>query len=173
MPMHPTAPASRFLSADVLSVQTDYFFGPTATDRLEIEVPRGAIYRNDSTQRAFPCAVLAYGGKFYLLPNKCERTPIDQFETVDLALLERFQFDFPPVMYPDQLYIYIPPVDWTKLIAAEVEFEIDEDAVPPAVEIPGPVRHVRRRARVHPVEPERLMTRRTRSTKKNDYVYYK
>lgn len=165
--VHPTTPHSRFRMSSVLSVQTDYLMAIGHVDNLEVEIPHGSLYRNDRTKGAFPCAVLAYQDRFYLPPNKCERTSIFEFPTVERTVLERFSMDFPPVMDPDQMYIYIPPVDWTKPIAAELE--IDEDAVPPTVPIPapveaipegvrGPVRHVRRALR--PTEPTRLMTRR-------------
>lgn len=165
--VHPTAPASRFHLASILSVQTDFSPAFGHVDHLEIEIPHGSIYRNDRTRGAFPCAVLAYQGLFFIPPNECKRTSIFKFPTVDRAALASFLMDFPPVMDPNQMYIYIPPVDWTKPIAAELE--IDEDTVPPTVPIPapvdaipegvrGPVRHVRRALR--PTEPTRLMTRR-------------
>lgn len=165
-PMHPTAPHSRFVSAYTYSVQTDLFRDPTVGEHLEITVPFGNTYRNDRTKGAFPCAVLAYNNEYRLLPNRCEKTPIVQFPTVERTVLERYQVDFPPNMHPYQVYVYIPPVDWTKPIAAERE--IDEDTVPPTVPIPapvetipdgvrGPVRHVRR-ARP-PTEPTRLQAR--------------
>lgn len=153
--------------SSVHSVQTDYSPAFGDVEYLEVEVPHGCLYRNDRTKGAFPCAVLAYHNMFFLPPSHCERTSIFKFPTVERAVLERFSMDFPPVMDPKLVYIYIPPVDWTKPIAAELE--IDEDTVPPTVPIPapvdaipegvrGPVRHVRRALR--PTEPTRLMTRR-------------
>ena len=130
----------------------------TAGANIEIAVAGPDRYRLCRTQRAFPCAVLAFEGSFYIIPNRCRRTPIQQIDTVDWAILSQY-VDIPRHMHPRYPHFYVPAVDWTKPIAAEIE--IDEDTVPPAVPIPTPAEAIPEGVE-GPVRngPTRLMSRR-------------
>lgn len=93
---------------------------PEFDQDIEVTCDAGDTYRPLVTpsQRTFPVMLLAYMGKFYILPTNAYREPVSRLPQVPEDTVRQF-IDF-GALIRHVPYIYVPPFDVTRPIAAEV-----------------------------------------------------